>query len=100
MSKKFILYEWKKVMLSFVVFIIVIPTLYAQNLTVTGQVTDNNGPMTGVTVMQKGTSGGTTSNSAGHFKINVSGSDAVLQFSYIGYTTSVRSFSNQCSHGG
>ena len=63
MKRKFILYAWKRVVLSFLVFMMIIPDLYAQNLTVTGQVRDNNGPMTGVTVMQKGTSGVTTTNS-------------------------------------
>lgn len=86
MNIKYLLYEWKKVMLSFLVCIIVIPTLYAQNSTVTGKVTDINGSLAGVTVMQKGTSIGTTTNSSGHFKIDVSGSNAVIQFSYIGYT--------------
>lgn len=95
MNIKYLLCEWKKAMFTILVCTIAIPTLYAQDLAVTGQVTDISGPMSGVTVMQKGTSIGTTTNSSGHFKINVSGSSAVIQFSYIGYTTSEVSVSGR-----
>ena len=57
-----------------------------QKHTVSGTVTDENGePLTGVTVYEKGTSNGTITDSEGRYSITV-GTDAVLAFSYIGYT--------------
>ena len=57
----------------------------AQNLTVTGSVTDAEGfPMEGAAVVVKGTSSGTTTNPEGRFELSVP-RDAVLVASYIGY---------------
>lgn len=57
------------------------------SLRVTGQVTGaDNEPLTGVTVVEKGTANGTTTDAKGNFSITV-GDNAVLQFSYVGYTT-------------
>lgn len=57
----------------------------AQNLTVTGSVTDAEGfPMEGAAVVVKGTSSGTTTNPEGRFELSVS-QDAILVASYIGY---------------
>ncbi len=52
-----------------------------------GQITDENGPLVGVTVIEKGTSNGTTTNSTGHFKLNISNTHATIQVSYVGYQT-------------
>ena len=52
--------------------------------TVTGQLGQ---PLPGVTVVEKGTSNGTTTNSAGNYSIQVPGSQSVLQFSIIGFVT-------------
>ncbi len=57
----------------------------AQN--VTGTVTDSEGqPLPGVNIIEKNTTNGTTSDFDGNYAITV-GSDAVLVFSYIGFTT-------------
>ena len=57
----------------------------AQNLTVTGSVTDAEGfPMEGAAVVVKGTSSGTTTNPEGRFELSVP-QDAILVASYIGY---------------
>lgn len=57
----------------------------AQNLTVSGSVTDAEGfPMEGAAVVVKGTSSGTTTNPEGRFELSVP-RDAVLVASYIGY---------------
>lgn len=56
-------------------------------IVVQGKVTDPKGEeLIGVSVTLKGTSTGTTTNAKGEFKINVSKSDDVLNFSYVGYT--------------
>ena len=62
-------------------------SLYAQNITVSGTVFDDMGePLLGATVMQKGTSHGTSTDLDGNFSISVP-SKATLVVSYIGYDT-------------
>ena len=57
----------------------------AQNLVVTGSVTDSEGyPLDGATVLIKGTAQGVSVNSDGRYKLSVP-SDAVLIASYLGY---------------
>ena len=47
---------------------------------------NNNGEsLPGVTVLEKGTTNGTTTDNSGVFSINVSSADAVLVFSYVGF---------------
>ena len=53
--------------------------------TVTGTVSDELGPLAGVSIIVKGTSSGTTTDFDGNYNIEVDGPDAVLVFSYIGY---------------
>lgn len=56
--------------------------------TITGQVLDeNNSPLPGASIVEKGTSNGVQSDFDGNFSINVSSSDAVLVVSYLGYST-------------
>ena len=53
---------------------------------ISGTVKNQSGnPVQGVSVIVKGTSNGTTTNSNGNYSIQVPGSQSVLQFSYIGY---------------
>ena len=56
-------------------------------LPVKGKVSDNNGPMPGVTVSEKGKSKATTTDAQGNFELDVSSPKAILVFSYIGYRT-------------
>lgn len=62
--------------------------MIAQQRTLTGLVTDANdgSPLIGVNVIVKGSSTGVVTDIAGKFNIAVSGSDATLVFSYLGYT--------------
>jgi len=54
--------------------------------TVSGKVTDENGAgLPGVSVLEKGTQRGTTTNQEGQFSIDVTDQSAVLVFSYVGY---------------
>ena len=55
--------------------------------TVTGTVSDANGPLPGVNVIVKGTSNGVTTDFDGNYSINNVESDATLVFSFIGYKT-------------
>ncbi len=60
---------------------------WAQDVQVTGTITDNTGfGLPGVNVIEKGTSNGTSSAIDGKYAISVTSSDAVLVFSFIGFT--------------
>ena len=57
-------------------------------ITVSGTVTSETGEsMPGANVIQKGTTNGTTTDADGRYSLSVSEGDAVLVFSFIGYTT-------------
>ena len=61
---------------------------WAQKQTVTGTVTEQNGePIIGATIMEKGTTNGTTTDFDGNFSINVT-KDAIILVSYVGYVPS------------
>lgn len=77
-------------------FLLLIPLLslfsvfnaYAQQVMVTGQVTDEtNFGMPGVNVQVKGTTIGVITDMDGNYSIEVPNSKSVLVFSFIGYTT-------------
>ena len=73
----------------FLLFFLLVPSwLTAQNISVSGTVKDVNGEtLIGVSVTERGTSNGTATDIDGRYSlVNVS-SDAVLQFSYVGYVT-------------
>lgn len=59
-----------------------------QSFVVSGVIQGETGdPMPGVNVIVKGTSQGTTSDADGKYSLNAGSSDAILIFSFIGYTT-------------
>ena len=60
---------------------------HAQGVTVSGVVRDQNDVLPGVSILEKGTSHGTTADSEGRFNMTVSSPEAVLVFSFIGYKT-------------
>lgn len=64
-----------------------ISPLFGQNLTVTGRVTDQSGTLPGVSIMIKGTNSGDVTNDNGDYSIANVPPDAVLVFSFVGYTT-------------
>ena len=55
--------------------------------TVSGTVTEENGPLPGASVVVKGTSNGTSTDFNGKYTLNNVASDAVLVFSYVSYAT-------------
>jgi TonB-linked SusC/RagA family outer membrane protein len=76
-------------------FAVLTSSLIAQTITVKGTVKDNDGTIPGVNVAIKGTLTGTVSDIDGKYSISVSGSNAVLVFSYIGYATQEITVGNQ-----
>jgi TonB-linked SusC/RagA family outer membrane protein len=62
--------------------------VFGQKTTITGKVTESstNNPLPGVTVLEKGTSNGTTTNTEGNFSITVN-NESVLIFSFIGFSS-------------
>ena len=69
---------------------------YAQESTVTGQVSsEEEGALPGVNVLIQGSGQGTVSDVEGNYSIVVPGPDAVLVFSSIGYTTEAVTIGNQ-----
>ena len=60
----------------------------AADLTVSGKVTDENGSiLPGATVLEKGTTNGTTTDVEGNYTLTVSDENAVLSVSFLGYLT-------------
>jgi len=58
-----------------------------QAQTITGTVSDSNGPLPGASVLVKGTTNGTQTDFDGNYTLSDVASDAVLIFSYLGYKT-------------
>ncbi len=68
--------------------IVITPTVVQQGINITGKITDvAGGPIPGVNVTIKGTVTGTVTDVNGKYTINAPNEDAVLLFSFIGYTT-------------
>ena len=71
---------------SLLLWVLSISFVFAQQ-TVTGLVTDDQGfPLPGATILEVGTSNGTTTDFDGNFTIEV-GDDAFVSISYVGYQT-------------
>jgi len=71
-----------------VLLFLLIPIFAFSQKRVTGTVSDMNGePLIGVNVVVKGTTTGTVTDIDGDYELQVPGNDAVLEFSYIGYTS-------------
>ena len=73
--------------LTMVVLLMAGISAYAQH-SVKGTVVDSQGyPVIGITVMEKGTTNGTTTDADGNYLINLSQSQASLEFNALGYKT-------------
>ena len=55
--------------------------------TVTGTISDPNGPIPGVSILEKGTTNGTETDFDGNFSLKVTDDNAILSISYLGYKT-------------
>ena len=63
-------------------------SVFAQRITITGTVTDENGsPLPGSTVLVKGTTVGATTDSDGKYSLDASSGSVTLVFSFVGYAT-------------
>ncbi|SDD37899.1 TonB-linked outer membrane protein, SusC/RagA family [Mucilaginibacter pineti] len=58
-----------------------------QALSISGKVADAAGVLPGVSVTEKGTANGTLTDGNGNFKLQVKDQNAILVFSFLGYTT-------------
>ncbi|QMU27325.1 SusC/RagA family TonB-linked outer membrane protein [Adhaeribacter radiodurans] len=70
---------------------------FAQGLPISGKVTasDTNEALPGVSIVVKGTSQGTVTDTEGNFKISVPNNQSVLVFSFIGYAAKEVTVGNQ-----
>ncbi|MEY4539473.1 MAG: hypothetical protein RLZZ306_1230 [Bacteroidota bacterium] len=79
----------KKLLMSFVLLLLLVFRVSAQDRMISGKVTssEDGSSLPGVSVSVKGTSKGTTTNADGSYKISVSGSPTLV-FTFVGYTKS------------
>jgi len=75
--------------LLFVVFMLTVSVVFGQQKTVTGTVSDQTGPLPGVTVLIQGTTRGTETDFDGNYSISVKEGDVIV-FSFIGMETAER----------
>lgn len=86
----------KKIKFLMLVFLLGIASISWAQTTVTGTVTDEqNIPLPGATVLEKGTTNGTTTDFDGNYTISVANGNAILEYSYIGYSTTEVSVNGQ-----
>jgi TonB-linked SusC/RagA family outer membrane protein len=85
----------QKLLLLLMAFIVTISSAIAQKQ-VTGKVTDDSGqPLPGATIVVKGTTNGTVSNTNGNYSILNVPEDAVLVFSFVGMLSQETTVGNQ-----
>ncbi len=78
----------KKINVMLAFLLLTAQLIWAQNKTLTGKVTDNNGaPISGVSVMVKGTTAGTFTGQDGTFSFTVPDNAKTLVISAVGYAT-------------
>jgi len=71
-----------------ILFFLCLSTAALAQQRISGTVTDETGQsVPGVSILEKGTTNGTTTDNDGKYSLNVSGSNAILVYSFIGYTT-------------
>ncbi|HEU5146228.1 MAG TPA: SusC/RagA family TonB-linked outer membrane protein, partial [Chryseosolibacter sp.] len=79
-------------------FIVASVPLYGQGQTVSGTVVDETGQaLPGVSIFEKGTANGTTTDVEGKYTINVGSGNAVLVVSFIGFATQEITVGNRSS---
>lgn len=70
--------------------------VHQEEIRITGKVTDeNNEPMAGVSIQVKGLTTGTITDGDGFYSITVFNKNAVLVYSYLGYTTEEKMIGNR-----
>lgn len=77
-----------RVLLLCPLFMLIMQQSWAQNKSVSGKVSDEKGnPVSGASVLAKGTNIGTSTDATGSFALNVPSSASVLVISYVGYVS-------------
>lgn len=79
----------KKLLLIFINMFLLLMHSYAQQITITGKITSEDGPIPGVSIRVRGGSAVVQTDTKGDYSIKASKSN-VLVFSYIGYITAER----------
>ncbi|HEX7013931.1 MAG TPA: SusC/RagA family TonB-linked outer membrane protein, partial [Cyclobacteriaceae bacterium] len=80
---------YQRIWLTSAIALILTSSALAQERSVSGTVTDESGnSMPGVSVVIKGTTQGTATDADGRYTLRVPGDDAVLVFSFVGYSPS------------
>ena len=87
----------KKLVCLFLLFSTVSIQSFSQSISVSGNVSDENGGLVGVNILVKGKVLGTVSDRDGNFSLNVAESSATLVFSIVGYQTEEVSVSSNVS---
>ncbi|TPN84004.1 SusC/RagA family TonB-linked outer membrane protein [Aquimarina algicola] len=85
----------QKTYITFLVFFLGIITIASAQLSVSGTVTESQGPLPGVNILVKGTQNGTTTDFDGKYSISNVPEDAILTFSYLGFVTKEVSVNGQ-----
>lgn len=86
----------KHLLITFSLLFLWVYTAHGQQNTVSGKILDENEQgLPGVSVFVKGTTTGTISDIDGNYRINVSGSNATLVFSFVGFATKEVPVGNQ-----
>ena len=67
--------------------ILLVSSFASAQQSVSGSISDGDGPLPGVTVIEKGTDNGVSSDFDGNYTITTTNQDAILVFSYIGFLT-------------
>src|SRR5438105_4278095 len=84
----FEIFDLKKILSLFFLFILFVIKTTAQNNTIRGKVVDSSGrALQAVSVTVKGIKVGTTTNNAGEFQLNAVPSRAVIVVSSVGFAT-------------
>ncbi len=90
------LFSWRKWILSIFLLCFAVSLASAQQRTVTGKVTlQDEGAVLGVNIIVQGTMTGVMSDAEGNYSVAVPGPEAVLIFSFIGYTSQTITVGNQ-----
>ncbi|WP_421826311.1 SusC/RagA family TonB-linked outer membrane protein [Larkinella sp.] len=72
------------------------PVLGWAQVTISGKVTEENGqPLPGVTIIEKGSTSGTTTQTDGTYSLKATSTQSVLVFSFVGYTPEERAVGNR-----